>query len=362
MNSFALFRYPYEQQCTLVEQTDGAPLVVPSLAALSGHEGFVVAPFEVADQQPIVLIRPDRISVLGQNELRFVAKRLPFCAKSPSVLGQNGNRFVAKRSDYAIDFANFHAQLKAGAFSKIVLARCADEDCNADITPVDMFEVACKSYPRLFIALVYTPQSGLWLTATPEVLLEGEGREWHTMALAGTMKLSEEQLAEDVPQVDWSIKNIEEQRIVATYIMETLEHFSSNINEKGPRTARAANLVHLRSDFTFTLEQNTRIGELLQALHPTPAVCGLPKRSAFEFILHNEHTPRRYYSGFLGPLFPQSGATHLYVSLRCMQIEGRHCRLYAGGGLLKGSTEEQEWQETEAKLETMRRCIAAKKM
>ena len=141
MNSFALFRYPYEQQCTLVEQTDGAPLVEPSLAALSGHEGFVVAPFEVADQQPIVLIRPDRISVLGQNELRFVAKRLPFCAKSPSVLGQNRNRFVAKRSDYAIDFANFHAQLKAGAFSKIVLARCADEVCDADITPVDMFEV-----------------------------------------------------------------------------------------------------------------------------------------------------------------------------------------------------------------------------
>ena len=55
------------------------------------------------------------------------------------------------------------------------------------------------------------------------------------------------------------------------------------------------------------------------------------------------------------------GSTHLYVSLRCMNIESDRYRLYAGGGLLKDSTEEQEWLETEAKLETMRRCIAISK-
>jgi isochorismate synthase len=62
--------------------------------------------------------------------------------------------------------------------------------------------------------------------------------------------------------------------------------------------------------------------------------------------------------GMLDPV----GDTHLYVSLRCMNIEGNHYHLYAGGGLLKDSILEQEWQETEAKLETMRRCIAIKKM
>ena len=157
-------------------------------------------------------------------------------------------------------------------------------------------------------------------------------------------------------EVRWSEKNIREQRYVATYMMETLEQFTNKISEEGPYTTRAANLAHLRSDFTFTLSDSHHLGTLLQTLHPTPAVCGIPKREAFDFILRNESSPRRYYSGFQGPLQPE-GETHLYVSLRCMMINGGHYALYAGGGLLKDSVEESEWQETEAKLNTMRNVL-----
>jgi isochorismate synthase len=207
----------------------------------------------------------------------------------------------------------------------------------------------------MFIALVETEKSGCWLTATPEILLDGEGQNWRTIALAGTMKLEGDQLNGEGESLRWSTKNIQEQRIVATYIMECLEQFTGEIREEGPRTVRAANLVHLRSDFTFSLSDNQHLGCLLHTLHPTPAVCGLPKREAFQFIVKNEHTPRRYYSGFMGPLDPQD--THLFVSLRCMNIDGDICHLFAGGGLLKDSTEEQEWAETEAKMETMRRIL-----
>ena len=157
-------------------------------------------------------------------------------------------------------------------------------------------------------------------------------------------------------KVTWATKDIQEQRIVTTYIAECLEQFTGDFREEGPRTVRAANLVHLRSDFTFKLPDGLHLGDLLHALHPTPAVCGLPKRETFKFIIQNEHTPRRYYSGFMGMLDPDGG-THLYVSLRCMNIEGAHYHLYAGGGLLTDSTVSQEWLETEAKLETMRRVI-----
>jgi len=346
MNSFALYRHPYGRKCTLIEQTEGEPLELPSCRALSAKDGFVLAPFQVDAEHPVLLIRPDKMTHFDTDEVDFQLS----CGENAYTTEKD---IVSKHADYAVDFANFHAQLMAGTFRKIVLSRCAEEVGGEQVSPVKMFERACRLYPRLFVALVYTPQSGLWMTATPEVLLERIDEKWHTMALAGTMKLEDRQLEEDVPTVNWSVKNIEEQRIVATYIMETLEHFSSDISEEGPRTARAANLVHLRSDFFFTLYNNTRVGELLQALHPTPAVCGLPKHEAFEFILHNEHTPRHYYSGFMGPIFYTEGNTHLYVSLRCMRIEGRSCHLYAGGGLLKNSTEEQEWQETEAKMETM---------
>ena len=343
--AFALYRFPYADHHVRLE---GETLEFLSCAQLNGQAGFVIAPFEVKTEQPIVVIRPDRLETVAlPEETKPTADRETSVPTEPT-------------PDYAIDFANFHAQLRQGTFRKIVLARTVDETAAMPVEPVELFHRACARYPRLFIALVYTPQSGLWLTATPEILLEGGDGAWRTIALAGTMKLEKEQLDGEGETVTWSTKNIEEQRIVATYVAECLEQFATDFCEEGPRTVRAANLVHLRSDFTFTLPDDQHIGDLLGQLHPTPAVCGLPKRDAFLFIVSNEHTPRRYYSGFMGPLNVDQ-ATHLYVSLRCMSIDGCRCRLYAGGGLLKDSVEQQEWQETEAKLETMRRCIATNK-
>ena len=340
--AFALYRFPHADRYVKLE---GKTQEFLSCSQLNGMSGFVVAPFEAKAEQPIVVIRPDKLeTVVLPANARVTEDAETSTPNTPT-------------ADYAIDFANFHAQLQQGVFRKIVLARTVDETMAVPTEPVELFYRACSLYPRLFIALVFTPQSGLWLTATPEILLEGGDGTWRTIALAGTMKLEKDQLGGEGETAMWSTKNIEEQRIVATYIAECLEQFATDFREEGPRTVRAANLVHLRSDFTFTLPDDQHIGNLLGCLHPTPAVCGLPKREAFRFIISNEHVPRRYYSGFIGPLNVQQ-STHLYVSLRCMSIDGDHCRLYAGGGLLKDSTERQEWQETEAKLETMRRCIA----
>ena len=340
-SAFALYRFPHADHYVRLE---GKTQEYLSCAQLNDISGFVVAPFEVKAEQPIIVIQPDHVDII---------------ALSGSIMSTEGPEAfepTSPTSTYAIDFANFHAQLEHGTFRKIVLARRADETMAVTAEPAELFLRACSLYPRLFIALVYTPQSGLWLTATPEILLEGGGGTWRTIALAGTMKLEKELLSGEGETVLWSTKNIEEQRIVATYVAECLEQFTTDFREEGPRTVRAANLVHLRSDFTFTLPDDSQVGDLLGRLHPTPAVCGLPKREAFQFIASNEYAPRRYYSGFMGPMNVQQ-STHLYVSLRCMSIEGCHCHLYAGGGLLKDSVMLQEWQETEAKLETMRRCI-----
>lgn len=342
MSCFAIYRLPHANYCTKIEQTDGAPAEFMSCVELNGREGFVVAPFEAKADQPILLIRPDQI------------ERISLSSGALGRSGLLGDPHLPS-PEYAIDFANFHAQLEAGAFRKIVLARCAQEQTLEAIPPMELFHRACALYPRMFISLVYTERSGWWLTATPEILLEGEGSSWRTIALAGTMQLEGEQLGSEGEMLSWTTKNIQEQRYVTTYITECLEQFTSDFREEGPITVRAANLVHLRSDFNFTLPDTQHIGDLLHALHPTPAVCGLPKRDAFRFIVGNEHTPRRYYSGFMGPLLCDD--THLYVSLRCMNIDGNHYHLYAGGGLLKESVMEMEWNETEAKLETMRSLL-----
>lgn len=364
MTGFALYRLPHERQVTLVEQTEDAPEELASCRALNGRKGFVVAPFFVDQAHPIVLIRPDRVETLdsASADLRermghllsaneaFAASESGICYGKPT-----------SRETYEADFRCFHEALKAGQFSKLVLSRCADVPAGSPTDAFSLFESACRMYPRLFISLTFTPRSGLWLTATPEILLEGEGSRWHTIALAGTMRLSGAQLDGEGEGSTWSTKNIQEQRYVATYIANCLERLGTDVTEEGPQTVRAANLVHLRSDFTFRLQAGYGVGDILQELHPTPAVCGLPKGDSIRFILNHECSPRQYYSGFMGPLgmHPSALTTHLYVSLRCMQIASHAYRLYAGGGLLKDSDEEQEWQETEAKMETMRTLINA---
>ena len=112
----------------------------------------------------------------------------------------------------------------------------------------------------------------------------------------------------------------------------------------------------MKTDFHFSLPDNDSLGDLLKLLHPTPAVCGLPKEKAYQFILDHEDHERRYYSGFIGMLNPD-GKTDLYVNLRCMNITSEALTLYAGGGLLASSELEDEWQETEKKMRTMKNLI-----
>lgn len=342
MNSFAIYRLPYATTCTRIEQHGDRPQQLQSCTQLDGQQGFVLAPFQATPAQPILLIRADRVEQLP------IESAIP----TPPCVATTDDH----RSDYAADFACFHSQLAAGTFSKLVLARSVTLCCTVTPDPMTLFWQACQCYPRLFIALAALPDGTCWLTATPEILLENTGHEWRTVALAGTMSLSGNELLGEGENARWSTKNIQEQRYVATYIAENLKQQGISYSEEGPRTVRAANLVHLRSDFTFGLPSHCKAGQLLQALHPTPAVCGLPKQAALDFILRHEHCQRQYYSGFMGPL-GVGGQTHLYVSLRCMQLAHDRLTLYAGGGLLRDSVEEQEWQETEDKLETMRRLL-----
>lgn len=343
MNCFAQYRLPHATTYTRVEQTEGMSQALRSCRELNGQQGFVVAPFQADEEQPILLIRADKVT----------HQQVEKATVTPIQWVRTENH----RKDYAIDFANFHAQLENDVFRKIVLSRCETIETAQAVDPQQLFLLACERYPRLFVSLVAMPDGSYWLTATPEILLDGEGEKFRTIALAGTMQLEGEELKSEGEHVRWSTKNIQEQRYVATYIAERLERFfgdeAGSFVQEGPRTVRAAQLVHLRSDFLFSLPDTSKIGSLLEQLHPTPAVCGLPKRESFQFIVRHERSPREYYSGFMGPL-NLADETHLYVSLRCMHINDNICRLYAGGGLLKDSVLEQEWQETEAKMQTMR--------
>ena len=353
MSSYAIFRLPFEGHSTLMVQHHGEPDELQQPADLGGRQGFVMAPFAASAAMPLLLLRPDSVCQLA-NDKPFPPDVVQLLAHAHLMdCDQRARR--QDRQAYARTFSRFYGALQTGTFLKLVLSRCRVVAHGGQPSPLQLYLTAVSSFPRLFIALVSMPRCGTWLVATPETLLSGRGDTWTTMALAGTQKLQGSDLQGEGDRTVWDAKNIQEQRYVASYMAAQLQPFACQLQQSEPHTVRAANLVHLRSDFTFTLSQPQRVGQLLQALHPTPAVCGLPKEQARQFILDNEPAPRRYYSGFMGPLMMPD--THLYVSLRCMEICRDAFCLHAGGGLVSGSCEEQEWLETEAKMETMNRCL-----
>ncbi len=341
--NYACYRLPEETHYTLMAQTAGQPEVVESVAQLGRREGFVMAPFVASASHPVLLLRPD---VVERHEIAS-APQLP-C----------GEMAVAASADeqaiYAETFARFHEQIVAGRFGKLVLSRCSVVPLVQPLDAEALFLKACRLYPHQFIALVSMQGAGCWLMATPEVLLEGRGDQWRTMALAGTMKAPE--AGPLAPDPQWSEKNLAEQRYVSAYIADTLRGFATEVTMCGPYTTIAAHLLHLRTDFGFRLAPEHHLGALLDALHPTPAVCGIPKDDARQFIIGHERVERKYYSGFCGPLSPR-GETHLYVSLRCMELAADHLELHAGGGILRDSEPEAEWRETQTKLQTMLRLL-----
>lgn len=357
MTAFAYYRLPYLHHATKMVQHEGEPEVLASVGDLNGKEGFVVAPFSPSSDCPVLLIHPDEVKHLAVRNERNTSLA-PY------------KRAMAESEEYALysqNFECFHHELEQGTFQKIVLARCStlqmEEDEQGHVWDMafyeDIFMKTCLMYPRLFVALVYTELSGMWLMATPEILLRGEGCELMTISLAGTQKAMPSRTVADYPVdgVEWSEKNREEQQYVTDYVKQCVKTFTDDFTVAGPYTTMAANLYHLRTDISFRLHNNRCLGDVIQALYPTPAVCGIPKNEARQFILEHEGQSRLYYSGFVGPLSPD-GKTNLFVSLRCMNIlEDGSCKLYAGGGLLKESEMEKEWAETEAKLQTIKQVL-----
>ena len=94
---------------------------------------------------------------------------------------------------------------------------------------------------------------------------------------------------------------------------------------------------------------------LVNQLHPTPAVCGIPAQAAKNAIQTIEWHQRQFYTGFLGMVSQQTKT--LYVNLRCMQYFKNEALLYIGGGITSGSSEEAEWAETERKSQTLTDAI-----
>ncbi len=240
--------------------------------------------------------------------------------------------------------------IKQLEFKKVVLSQTLERKLRSDFDPVRLFYRLCEAFPGAFISLVALPDIGTWVGATPELHLTINEKQLCTVALAGTMPASD-------LDARWSSKEMEEQAIVSEYIRGCFQHHQiTNVDERGPETVRVGDLLHLQTTFAVKLGKPGDVNRLLQELHPTPAVCGLPKEPALQYILKTESHDREFYSGFLGPV-NFDGQSHLFVNLRCLQLLSASAVLYAGVGITQDSDPEKEWLETQLKFNALRNLL-----
>jgi len=239
--------------------------------------------------------------------------------------------------------------INSGELYKVVPAKVKRIEVPANFDLASIFLSLCNTYPNAFINCFYSEKTGFWIGASPETLIKTKGDEFFTMALAGTQKAKGEN---PLKNAAWTQKEIEEQALVSRYIVDCFKKIRlREYKEIGPKTTLAGELLHLKSEFLVDMKSTNfpLLGSvMLELLHPTSAICGMPKEKAMEFLQLEEMFDRAYFSGYIGPV-NMNDETALYVNLRCASLGNNEILLYAGAGITEDSVPEKEWEETEMK-------------
>lgn len=301
------------------------------------EKGFVFASF---DGSTTFLI-PEKESEI-KSEI-FKKKEIVVLSKEPVVPNEtvkNQFKTLVTKGIQAIE---------NNEFKKVVVSRKETVEL-ADFDLVTAFENLVHLYPTTFVYCFYHPKIGTWLGATPEQLLKANDKEFKTIALAGTQKDAGSN------EVIWPKKEQEEQQFVTDYIVEKVKEVASELVVSEPYSLKAGSIWHIKTDISGKLNSSSSLRKVVQLLHPTPAVCGLPKENSKAFILENENYDRTFYTGFLGELNIED-QTDLFVNLRCMKIDNLQAHLFMGCGITKDSVPEKEWEESINKSATMKKIL-----
>lgn len=347
--AFACWFQPSNDSPQLIAGAEDDIIFPGSIQQLSRVRGFVFAPFKMSDNVPAIVLQP-AIHLKGYSQIQafdpgtLVSSPIHRETKAPCL--------STEFHDYLVCVNHAIEQINAAKFSKVIVSRrICKERTNESLG--SLFLGLHDINPGVFVFVVNLPRAGLWMGATPELLFRSDGRHAQTVSLAATQPRRPD------GQYCWFTKEIEEQAFVSRYTVDVLHRFGfSSYQTKGPQDLETATVAHLKTSFFFSgTHIEDRLGEFVGQLFPTPAVCGLPKAEADQFIHTFEPHDRRYYTGFLGPWRLEQSGTDVYVNLRSMEIEDAQYVLYTGGGITARSNPEQEWEETTQKSRTLLNAI-----
>jgi menaquinone-specific isochorismate synthase len=305
-----------------------------------------------------VLIEPrSDLAPLVDRVWRAHAKFRGFRYASPPALAATGAMTFTQREsgDYRQTVAQALARIAAGEFSKIVLARAQDVTASAPLHPLWMLNGLRQRFPDCYAFSLANGRGQSFIGASPERLVRVSKGMLETEALAGTIRRGAG-ASEDAALADalrHSEKDRHEHRLVIEAISLRLKKLGLQPEyAEAPGLRLLANVQHLHTPVRAALPPAVRLLEVLATLHPTPAVGGTPQEAAMARIRELEGFPRGLYAGTLGWMNARGGG-EFFVGLRSALVEGAAARVYAGAGIVAGSTPEKEFAETELKFKAM---------
>jgi isochorismate synthase len=345
--NFAAYRLPGNPEITIVIQRDQEIRELKNLVSDFPEKGFLITPFSRETGDKTYLIRPDYIlrNTISDQQLDEI-----MCLPDlPAHVNVSNLAVETPKEQYINQIEDIIQRISASEFEKVVLSRVKTVKGNYTPRLTGIFAALCETYNNAFVYL-FCVNGNCWTGATPEPFVCSKEGNLITVSLAGTRPYDSKNM--DIQ--NWNRKELLEQEYVTRHIEKVLIEFAvKDYRKSGPYTSRAGNLSHLRTDFTFSVQSaGPRLPSLINALHPTPAVCGMASGKAMDFIRSAEKHSREYYTGFLGTVGIDD-LLQLYVNLRCMKVLDDQLVLYIGGGITHDSVPEEEWEETEIKADTL---------
>lgn len=248
--------------------------------------------------------------------------------------------------------------IRAGRIEKAVLARTLDVDAGPAPDPVAV-ALALWRQNRGTHAYLFEPQPGRVLVgAAPETIATLRDGIFHATAVAGSIRHgeSEEERRRLARHLLESRKDRAEQRVVVEDMVRRLEPLAEEVRvQDEPHVLALARIQHLETVLRARVP-GRHVLELVEALHPTPAVCGLPRDEALAFLREEEPFERGWYAGPVG-WFDSGGNGAFVPALRCGVLQRGTWRLFAGAGIVAGSDPVSEWEETGIKFEPMLQAL-----
>ncbi|MDC0358478.1 isochorismate synthase [Oligoflexia bacterium] len=294
-------------------------------------------------------------SLAALNVLKFDDQRPPAFTPPKIVEFQH----VPEYSLWEHNVSDLLKDIKADVVDKVVLARKTDLRVKEQLDPVN-FLAALNEISKNSYSFLFAPTCGsAFLSVSPECLFRKSGDLLESEALAGTIprgKGAQEDNQKGLALLQ-SRKDLNEHAFV-TQNMEP--RFLKLVEDRSVsdqiEILKLADVQHLRTKFSGILKKRVTLGEVFSALHPTPAVCGEPGLEAKHIIATLEPFERGWYAGPIGIVSQQ--VSELAVGIRSLQLAGDRLSLFAGVGIVDGSTARDEWEELEAKIKTPLRLFA----